>query len=173
MKIRIPLCVVLILNLSAGFASASEVIENAPARVLVREHPKTGKPYISIVSKEAADTDPLQSLKTEKLARPDYRMLDPKMKSGQIPYEGPVSDRKKVYILAGTLAAGGVIGGTLIAAVAPAAAAAGSGAGAGAYAAGGAAVAAGTVSASVLSTRPDPDKDRMERIAKSKEIFGN
>ncbi len=134
--------------------SASVVMEETPTQVIVREHPRTGKPYVSIVSNQGlVPSDPLQKLQGAHYSRPDYRMLDPKIKSGKIPYEGPVIDRKKVYILAASLATVGVAGGTAIAAAAPAAsaAAAGSGAGAGAYAAAGAAVAGGTISASVLS----------------------
>ena len=82
------------------------------------------------------------------------------MKSGQIPYEGPYSDRKKVYLFAATLATVGTVGGIAVIAAAPAATGVGaSGGGAGAYLAGGAAVTAGTVAGSVAVTRPHPHSD--------------
>ena len=93
---------------SVSAASVSEVIQKTPTRVVVREHPRTGRPYVSIVSSEAPARDPFSGLH-QAMKRPDYRMLDPKIKAGQIPYEGPYSDRKKVYLLAASLATVGAV----------------------------------------------------------------
>ncbi len=138
--------------------TVSEVIPKTPTQVIVRDHPKTGKPYVSIVSDSAPGQDPFAHLK-QNIKRPDYRMLDPKMKSGDIPYEGPVSDRKKVYILAASLATVGTVGGVAVIAAAPAATGAGAAGGAGMYAAGGVAVVAGTAAGTVAVTKTDPDKE--------------
>jgi hypothetical protein len=144
---------------------ASEVIEEK-TRVIIREHPKTGKPYVSIVSSDVPEPpDPFTGQKA-KILRPDYRMLDPKMKSGEIPYEGPVSDRTKIYVLAASLATLGVAGPALLPAAAPAAAgSAGATGGAGALAAAGTAVTVGPVAAVAIAGRPDPDKDDYDREA--------
>lgn len=152
-----PLIFLLILTLAPS-ATASEVLPETSAEVIVREHPKTGKPYVVITSAEAVSKDPFSG-KRSSAQRPDYRMLDPKMKSGQIPYEGPSSSRKKVYILAATLATVGAVGGTAIIAAAPAATGAGAAGGAGVYGAAGGAVAAGTISTAALQTKSDPEKD--------------
>ena len=145
----------LVLVSSAG---ASEVIEETPTQVVVREHPKTGHPYVNIVSAGVPAPNPFESQR-KKMARPDYQLLDPKIKAGEIPYEGPSSDRKKVYLFAASLATLGTVGGVVGMALAPAAAGAGASGGAGAYLAGGAAVTAGTVAGSVAATRADPKKD--------------
>ncbi|MBN1687537.1 MAG: hypothetical protein JW893_00395 [Candidatus Omnitrophica bacterium] len=134
----------------------SEVLPETETEVLVREHPKTGKPYISIVSVYDPEGGNLFKDSLKGGVRPDYRLLDRTTKPGEIPYEGPVSDRTKVYVLAASLATLGAVG----SAVVPVAATTGSAAGgAGAYAAAGAAVSAGTVSTAWLKTRPDPEKD--------------
>ena len=139
---------------------ASEVLTETKTKVLVRENPVTGKPFVSVVASDNPEaSNPFRGIKKAN-TRPDYRMLDPKVKSGQIPYDGPVSDRKKVYILAASLATLGAAGGIIGPAVLPATASTGSVAGgAGLYAAAGTAVSAGTVSAAWLKTRPDPQKD--------------
>lgn len=141
---------------------ASEIVEQTQTKVIVREHPKTGRPYVSIVSAEAAIHDPFANL-GKKYPRPDYRMLDPKIKAKDIPYEGPYSNRKKVYALAATLATVGTVGGVAGLAVAPAATGAGASGGAGAFAVGGGAVAAGTVTGAIKAqTNPGPE-DHIER----------
>lgn len=136
---------------------ASEVIEETQTRVVIREHPKTGKPYVSIIPAETPEPpDPFTGQKA-RILRPDYRMLDPKIKSGKIPYEGPVSDRKKVYIFAASLAALGAAGGALP--IAPVAAgSAGASGGAGVYAAAGTAVTAGPAVAATIASKPDSKK---------------
>ncbi len=150
-------------------AAADEVITQTPTKVVVREHIKTGKPYVVITSAQG-DRNPFASIPVATRVRPDYRLLDPKVKASQVRYEGPVSDRKKVYIFAGTIAALGTAGGAAVIAAAPAATGAGAAGGAGGYAAAGTAVAAGTISTSVLNTRPDPEKDKIEQGFSSAQI---
>lgn len=145
--------------LQAPAAPASEVIEETKTRVAIREHPKTGKPYVSIISTETPEPpDPLTGQRGW-IIRPDYRMLDPKVKSGVIPYEGPVSDRTKVYILAASLAAVGTAGGAAIMAAAPIATGAGASSGAGVFLAGGTAVTAGSAATYSVAVRPGPEKE--------------
>jgi hypothetical protein len=145
-------------------APANEVIEETHTKVVVRHHPKTGQPFVSITAEDAAQY-PFPEPKVMK--RPDYRMLDPKMKSGAIPYEGPVSDRKKVYILAASLAAVGTVGGVGIIAAAPAATGAGAAGGAGVYGAAGGAVAVGSISGAVAATRSDPEKANFTHVSEA------
>lgn len=151
----------LLLILPAAYAAESEVVPQVREKILVREHIRTGKPYV-VITNDAA-RNPLASLPVATRMRPDYRMLDPKVKKNSIPYQGPVSDRKKVYIFAGTIAALGTAGGAAIIATAPAATGVGAAGGAGGYAAAGTAVGVGSVSTALLQTRPDPDKDKIEQ----------
>ncbi len=146
---------------------ASEVLEQTETQVVVRNHPRTGKPYVSIVSPDRLNVDPFAGNRKSYL-RPDYRMLDPKIKSGVIPYKGPYSDRKKVYIFAASLAAVGTMGGTAIIATAPAATGTAASGGAGAYLAGGAAVAAGSAAEYTIATQPNPKKDIYTQRSESK-----
>lgn len=148
---------------------ANEVLDQnqTQTQVVVRDHPRTGKPFVTIVPAG-------QDLNKDKFSRyrragsrPDYRLLDPNMKAGDIPYDGPVSSRKKVYILAASLATIGVAGGTSIIAAAPAATGAGAAAGAGGYAAAGGAVAAGTLSASLFASTPGPDDRNFTHVSES------
>ena len=160
---------VLIFLLSSVMVNAAEnaVMPKTHTRVLVREHPRTGKPYVVITDRENAP-DPFALLRTSKpMMRPDYRMLDPKIKSGQIPYEGPVSDRRKVYIFAGSLAALGTAGGAAMIAAAPAATGAGAAGGAGVFAGAGAGVAAGSVAGTVAAAKSDPNKESFKHTAES------
>ena len=149
--------------------AGNEIIPETPTRVVVRQHPRTGKPFVSITGKDSAH-DPFSEVRKGK--RPDYRMLDPKIKSGQIPYDGPSSDRKKVYALAAALAAVGTVGGIGIIAVAPAATGAGAAGGAGVYGAAGGAVAAGAISGAVASTHSGggPEKDNFTHISEAHTI---
>lgn len=135
-------------------------------KVAVREHPRTGKPFVSITEAGMSENDPFLKM-TKIMKRPDYRMLDPKVKSGQIPYEGPVSDRKKVYILAATLATVGTVGGSAIIAAAPAATGAGAAGGAGLYAGAGAGVAAGTLGGSLAASRQDAERVNFTHVLES------
>jgi len=145
-------------------ALANEVIPETAGEVIVREHPKTGLPYVSILDPQK-DREIFKG-DMKKYNRPDYRMLDPKVKPGDLHYDGPVSDRKKIYILAGALAAGGVAG---YAALPAAAAGGGAATGAGAYAAAGAAVTAGTFSTH-WAMKQDDRPDDFTQVSISREI---
>jgi hypothetical protein len=100
------------------------------------------------------------------VTRPDYRMLDPNVKEGQIPYEGPFSDRRKVYLFAATLMTVGAVGGAVGTAAAPAAAGAGAAGGGGYLAAGAAGTGAGVAGAH-LATKENPEDDEFMRETKS------
>ena len=155
--------------LSGSVYAASEVLPETSSKVVVRDHPRTGRPYVVITS-STQSINPFEKLPVLTKMRPDYRMLDPKMKSGKIPYQGPVSDRKKVYVFAASIATLGAVGGTAIIAAAPAATGVGASGGAGAYALAGTGVASGTLSTAWLNTRPDPNKDKIEHGFESHEI---
>jgi len=145
----------------------TEVLPQTRTQVIVREHPKTGESYVSIISSDIRDpVDPFTNQR-EKYARPDYRYLDHRIKKGEIDYDGPTSDRTKVYVLAATLATVGVVSGVAIIAAAPAATGAGAAGGAGVLAGVGVGVAAGTVSTAMLQSRPDPEQDDYEHISVS------
>ena len=151
-------------------AVSNEVLEKTPTEVTVREHPRTGKPYVVIIP-AGINQDPLAVLRSSKPAqRPDYRLLDPKVRSGQVPYEGPVSDRKKVYIFAASIATIGVVGGAGIIAAAPAASGAGAAGGAGLYAGVGAGIAAGTIGGTYAAMRTDPSKESFKHVSESREV---
>ncbi|MBI1977546.1 MAG: hypothetical protein HYS55_02215 [Candidatus Omnitrophica bacterium] len=157
------------LNSASAFPT-SEVFEETKTQVIIREHPKTGKPYVSIVSQESFDPNtPFLGART-KVSRPDYRMLDPKVKSGEIPYDGPYSSAKKVYIFAATLATLGVAGGAVGMAVAPAASAGGAASGGGTFLAAGGAVAAGSAGGAVAMTRSDSNVDDFIQTSESRTI---
>ncbi|MBI3313243.1 MAG: hypothetical protein HYZ83_03330 [Candidatus Omnitrophica bacterium] len=167
-------CLTLILVLVFGhvYAEDTEVLPKTNTKVLVREHPKTGEPYVAVISASEADRGgPFAGMKKISI-RPDYRMLDPKIKSGTIPYEGPYSSRKKVYVFAASMAALGIGGAALL----PVASVTGAGAtgGAGALAGAGAGVAAGTAGAVAAAKRQDPEKkDDFTNIAKSESGKGD
>ena len=145
---------------------ASEVIQDSHTRVVVREHPKTGKPYVSIVPADIPlNAGPLGRYgKISK--RPDYRMLDPKVKSGEIPYEGPYSDSRKIYVFAATLATLGTVGGA-IGMVAVPVTTGGAASGGGAYLAAGAATAVGSAAGAVASTKSDRKSDNFVQTSRS------
>ncbi len=130
--------------------NANEVnIENQTA-VVVREHPQTGRPYLCVVKTGEATRKIFYGLQ-KKFKRPDYRLLDPHVSPKEAGYDGPVSDRTKVY----ALAAGGVAAYAALPVSAAGGAAAG---GAALYAGAGVGVAAGTLSlhwAMVQDERPD------------------
>ena len=142
---------------------ASEVIEETHTAIIVREHPKTGRPYVSIVSSEGPmPVDPFTHQRS-RFWRPDYRMLDPKVKARDIPYNGPSNDRKKVYVLAATLATVGAAGGIAGIAAAPAATGTGASGGAGIYFAGAGAVAAGTAAAGIKASSSSKNENFIHR----------
>lgn len=152
---------ILVLVMMAGLpvsAEESEVLPKTKTQVMVREHPKTGRSYAVIVSSEKPDAGYPYHGKVIKASRPDYRMLDPKVKRGEIPYDGPYSDRRKIYYFAAGMATAGLLGGTLIPVAPAAAGAAGSGGGLG-YGLAGTAVIDGTISTAMLKQRPDPNRD--------------
>ena len=112
-------------------AQANEVLDSqeipmpkSGAAVMVRENSKTATPYIVI-------TDPLQprkdlaALDSNKYRRPDYRMLQKGVTAKDVGYDGPYSSKKKIYILAATLATAGATAAIVGPALFPAAAATG------------------------------------------------
>ncbi len=147
---------------------ASEIVDETGTQVVVREHPKTGRPYVSIIpADQSIAQDPFASQR-KRYSRPDYRMLDPKVKKGDIPYDGPWSDRKKVYIFATSLMTVGVVGGGIGLAVAPAASTGAAAGGGGAYLAAGTAVTAGSAATAAIATQPDPHRDDYDHQSESK-----
>lgn len=173
----------LLVHYFATFSYASEVLEDTHTQVIVRNHPKTGKPYVSIIpgEKEAAE-DPFTKQKST-YSRPDYRMLDPKVKSGEVPYDGPYSSSTKVYVFAATLATLGVAGGAIGLATVPASTAASNGGvglatvplastsaatgGAGIYFAASGAVAAVDATSAIIANRSAPKNDNWVQISKA------
>ncbi|MBI4398604.1 MAG: hypothetical protein HY586_05720 [Candidatus Omnitrophica bacterium] len=151
----------------------TEVEVKTHSRVIVREHPKTGKPYVSIVSGELpVPPDPLTHARN-RYSRPDYRMLEPDAKKGDYAYDGPYSDRTKVYIFGATLMTAGVTGGALGMAYAPAAAATATAStgGGGAYLVGAGALAgAGGLTVSEL-TKTRPKDEQFTHEGESKNQF--
>lgn len=147
---------------------ANEVLEETRTKVIVRVHPKTGKPFVSIVPSDIS-INPSIEKKTTPARRPDYRMLDPKVDAKNIAYDGPISDRRKVYVLAGTLAALGA-GAGVLGTLAPATAASGGTAGgAGLYAGGAALTGGGTIAATVaVHAENQPEDFKMSAGAKDK-----
>lgn len=145
--------------------AAEEVKDPTNTQIIVRQHPKTGKPYVSIVPSGEVPKDPFTGA-LKKYARPDYRMLDPHFKSGDIPYNGPVSDRKKVYLFVASLMTVGTVGGAIGIAAAPVAAGTAAG-GAGAYVGAGAAVAGTATAASLLASKKRPWDDDYKHTSES------
>jgi len=94
------------------------------AAVMVRENSKTGTPYIVITDPKAPRAD-LASLDSNKYRRPDYRMLEKNVTAKDVGYDGPYSSKKKIYILAATLATAGATAAVVGPALFPAAAATG------------------------------------------------
>ena len=146
---------------------ASEVFEETPTHVVVREHPKTKKPYVSITS-DLSQKDPFESLRGPGF-RPDYRMLDPKVKSGEIPYEGPYTSAKKIYIFAASLATLGAASGAAVLVAVPASTAvAGTATGGGAYLAGAGIVTGAAAAGTVAVTKSNSNQDDFTQISKTK-----
>lgn len=154
-----------VLLFSAPAGADSEVVPQTQTRVMVREHPRTGKPFV-VITGQGESRDPFAGQRRI-MKRPDYRMLDPKVKSGQIPYDGPVSDRKKVYILAASLATIGTVGGTAIIAAAPAATGTGAAGGAGVFAGAGAGVTGGTLGGTYAATKNNSEKEDFTHVSES------
>lgn len=145
-------------SLSLVQSFADEVFETreifAPsvdAQVMVRENSKTGTPYVVISDPQNPRGD-LASLDSNKYRRPDYRMLQKGVTAKDVGYDGPYSSKKKIYILAASLAAAGA-GAAIALPVAPAAA----GAGAAGSAMGPAIAAAGAGSALAVAAKKYQD----------------
>ena len=155
-----------VIDLSPVFAQ-EEVSDPSHSQVILRDHPQTGNPYVSIVSSESpVPPDPFTGQK--KYSRPDYRMLDPKVKKEQYQYDGPVSDRKKVYIFAASLMTAGTVTGAVGIATAPVTAGAATG-GAG-YTAAGAVLAGGAVTAALVSQRKKPLEQDFTHTSESRTL---
>ncbi len=139
----------LMLGVAAEICRADEVVPVTPFRTVERIHPKTGKPYVTLTP-EPSRPDPLER-QHSRYRRPDYRMLKADSFRGEIDYDGPSSDRTKIYVFAGAVATAGTVGGIVLA---PAAAASSGGAagGAGGYLAAGSALSAGSVAAGLKAT---------------------
>jgi hypothetical protein len=135
----------------------SEVIIAEEHQVIIRDHPQTRLPYVSIVGAAVATQEQTIKIPSDALGRPDYRMLSYRTAAGVPAYKGPSSDRTKVYVLAGTLIATGIAT-AAIGAAAPAAVGAAS-SGAGAYAVAGSTVGVTTLATALLTSRPDPDEN--------------
>lgn len=139
----------------------SRAVNELPAQgkyeVRILENPNMKKPFVVIGYRDVAPSPHLTG-PSGKYSRPDYRMLDYRTKPKDVGYDGPVSDRTKVYVFAATVAASGlVVASTLpVAAASASASAAGGGI---AFTAAGTAVAVGTVSSALLAQRPDPNRD--------------
>ncbi len=108
----------LTLFVPTSLAAENEVIREPIAKVYIPEHPQTGKQFVSIRA-EGDWPDPFEGFVKREI-RPDYKMLEAHAKG--IPYEGPVSDRTKVYVFAATIATLGVAGSVIAGAAFPAAA---------------------------------------------------
>jgi hypothetical protein len=135
------------------FAEYSEVLDEPAQEIYIQEHKVTHEPLVTLANEDGLGSRYEFLKNPQKISRPDYIMLDHQLKSGDIPYDGPVSNRKKVYYFAAGMAATGVLAGTLIPVSAVSAGTATTGAGA--YAAGGAAVAASSVGLSSWKSKPD------------------
>ena len=147
--------------------TARAILPQTNTEVVIIENKKNAKPLVCIKGKDAPLRSYLNSLSKE-LKRPDYRLLDYRMKPGAIPYEGPVSDRTKIYIFAATIATLGVVGGAVVGAVAASAPAAGGAASGGAgLIAAGTAVSAGTVSIALKESSPNPKDDSYTHESKA------
>ncbi len=118
--------------LSGGLSlSANEVLNSREikmpergAQVMVRENSKTGTPYI-VLSDPLNPRKDLALLDSNKYRRPDYRMLQKGVNAKDVNYDGPYSSKKKIYILAATLATAGATAAVVGPALFPAAAATG------------------------------------------------
>lgn len=132
----------------------NEILRESVAKVYVREHPQTGKPFVSLRMGNPAQ-DPFKGF-TKREIRPDYKMLEADSKG--VPYDGPVSDLKKVYVFAATMMTLGAAGVVVTAALPAAAAAGASTAGTGVLA-GGAAVATGVAADIVVESQIKPGEE--------------
>lgn len=145
------------LSCSPVFAEKNEVLPEGGVRVFICEHPQTGRSFVSL-RKEGHAPDLFEGF-VKREFRPDYKMLDAKTKPGDIPYDGPVSDLKKVYIFAATMMTLGAAGVVVTAAIPVGAAAAGASGGTGLLGAGAVTVAAGTAGTVALKSHLAPGEE--------------
>jgi len=164
---RLMLALLLLRLMLPGNAicATNEVLVVSPTQVVMRQHPKTGKAFVSIVSAEAPEAGNLLAASGGTLLRPDYSLLDPNVKASDVPYEGPYSDRRKIYVFGVTLATIGVTGGVAGMALAPTAGTAVGGGGA--YLAAGGALMTGAVSTAVIKTKPRVGEDDFKHTSES------
>ena len=163
---RVVQTLIYVMILGSSVQAAIEVIEDTHTRAERRINPNTGKSFLVIIPEGNGESHSYFRPEQKQYSRPDYRLLDPGFKKGKILYDGPYSDRTKVYVLAGALAAGGVLG----AALAPAAAVGAASTGSGAYAfAGGSAVVSGTA-AVVINAASEKKPDRVEFRSQAKQL---
>jgi hypothetical protein len=140
-------------------------------QVVVRVAPGTQRPFVSIVSDAAATEERFIASSETGRGRPDYRMLAYTVPRDTPLYEGPYSDRTKVYILAGALMTTGIAT-AAIGAAAPAALGAAS-SGAGAYAAAGTAVGVTTLATALIKARQHPDEHDFTHTSQTRLIEYN
>lgn len=174
MKRGIILFSVLCLLMNSAFAGETEVFQETTVKVFVRKHPQTGKSFVSLRDEKVPTREDLFKGFVKREIRPDYRLLDPKRKAKEIPYDGPSSDRTKVYVFAATIATLGVAGGAVAAAAIPATAATtGASGGAALYGVGSAAVTLGTVGTVQVKTRLKPGEENYTHKAESHSLEGD
>lgn len=113
-----------ILNANEVLDSREIKMPERGGQVMVRENSKTGTPYIVITDPSVPRKD-LAALDSNKYRRPDYRMLQKGVTAKDVGYDGPYSSKKKIYILAATLATAGATAAVVGPALFPAAAATG------------------------------------------------
>lgn len=122
-----------LLAMNSLCAQANEVLSSqdiawpdSGTKVMVRENSKTGTPYIVLADPAKPRMD-LAALDSNQYRRPDYRMLEKNISAKDVGYDGPYSSKKKIYILAATLAVAGAGAAVAAPAIAPAAAGAAGG----------------------------------------------
>jgi hypothetical protein len=152
-------------------AAEQEVLGESGVKVFIREHPQTGKPFVSL-HKEGEAQDLFKGF-VKREFRPDYKMLNAKTRSGDVPYDGPVSDRKKVYIFAATMMTLGVAGGIATVAMPVGAAAAGASGGTGLLGAGAVTVVAGTAGTVAVKSHVAPGEENYIHDATTSAVTPN
>jgi hypothetical protein len=157
MKKRLASFLAFVICVGPLFAAENEVLQENGTKVFIREHPQTGKPFVTL--RKEGDSQDLFKGFVKREFRPDYKMLDAKTKSGEVPYDGPVSDLKKVYIFAATMITLGVAGGIATVAMPVGAVATGASGGTGLLGAGAVAVVAGTAGTVAVKSHLAPGEE--------------
>ncbi len=110
-------------------ARANEALESReismpriPTEIVVREQSTAGKAFVVIRGVNQPPRKDLENLFGNKYSRPDYRMLQKGVSAKDVGYDGPYSSKKKIYILAATLATAGATAAVVGPALFPAAA---------------------------------------------------